>query len=402
MTAYRCLTVSAEGRTDWRTVDAPSQEAAISRLGAGGLTAIEVRSGKASLAERLNQPVKLRRGIGLAEQSLVLTQLALLVQSGLPVDRSLDLLREQAPRAPQRALLAEVLAQVRAGRGLASGFEDQNVFPVYVVGVIRSAERAGRLGEALDSVAHRMSRAAATRRQLVMALTYPAAILVATLLALMLVLLVVVPQFEPVFAGEEQRLPTLTRAVLAASGVAIDHGLFLLIGLVACFTLLWLFLRSGRARLGAGFRKIVPGMRLRDQYLAGELMGLLATLLGNGVSVLSALRLARAAMNSPRWQTHLAEVEQRVREGASLSRALKTTDLIPRTAVRLMEVGERSGKLAETCQQASTVLGDAARARIERAVSLANPIAIVSLGGVVALLVAGVMLGIFAMGDFAG
>ncbi|HMJ92942.1 MAG TPA: type II secretion system F family protein, partial [Allosphingosinicella sp.] len=75
---------------------------------------------------------------------------------------------------------------------------------------------------------------------------------------------------------------------------------------------------------------------------------------------------------------------------------------VPTTAVRLIQVGERSGQLADTCARASQIMGEAARARIDRIVSLANPIAIVTLGGIVAMLVAGVMLGIFSLGDFAG
>lgn len=404
MTLYRCLVVSTEGRSDWRSIDAPSEKSALARLIADGLTPLDVRSGTPTILERLNQPVRIGRGgLGLAEQSLILTQLAMLVQSGLPVDRSLDLLRDQSPRARQRELLGEVLAKVRGGSGLSDALKERKVLPAYAIGAIRSAERSGRLGEALTSLAGQMQAAAATRRQLITALTYPAAVLVATFLALLLVLTLVVPQFEPIFEGEEDRLPTLTRGVLALSRATTDHGLLLLAVLILPPLCLWLFLRSpGGGAFLQRHRNRIPGMKLRDQYLAAQLTGIFSTLLSNGVAVPAAIPLAREAIGSERWRRHLVRVEQRVREGASLSSALSGGDFVPRTAIRLMEVGERSGQLAETCQQAGTILGEAARARIDRAVSLANPIAIISLGGIVAMLVAGVMLGIFAMGDFAG
>jgi type II secretory pathway component PulF len=401
MTLYRCLAVSDEGRADWRVVEAPNEAGAVSRLAAAGLTSIEVRTGKPTLAERLNQPVRLPWSLGLAEQSLILTQLALLVRSALPLDQSLDLLRDQAPRAAQREAIGEVLARVRSGSSLASAIEERGIFPAYVVGAIRSAERGGRLGSALTSVAERMSETSATRRRLVTALTYPAAVLAATFIALFLVLTQVVPQFEPVFAGEEARLPALTRFVVAFSNFASESWPILLGLLVGVPILLWAFLRSAAAGRLIGSRRL-PGRELRDQYLAGQFMGVLGTLLRNGVPVLGALPLASSAIGSERWRLRLATVERRVREGESLSRALARVELVPRTAIRLMEVGERSGQLAGTCEQASAVLGDAARARIERIVSLANPIAIVLLGGVVALLIAGVMLGIFAIGEFGG
>lgn len=403
MNAYRCLVVTPEGRSDWRRIEAATQQGALVRLAADGHEVIDICEGEAGLWERLNQPVRLRRSLGLADQSLLLTQLATLVRSGLPVDRSIDLLRDQAARPAQRTLLGEVLNRVRGGAGLAAAFEEQKLFPAFVTGVIRSAEQSGRLGEALTSVAERMTLAAATRRQLVTALTYPAAVLAATLLALLIVLILVVPQFEPIFAGEEARLPTLTRAVLALSKLTTEQGPALLLGSILLVALLVVFLRTDRLRVALRRRpRLVPGLGLRDQYLAGQFCGLFGTLLQNGVAVVRALQLARDTIPSHRWRRHLAAVEQRVREGERLSRALGRGSLVPATAVRLMEVGERTGKLAETCLQASEVLSGAARARIERIVSLANPIAIVGLGGLVALLVAGVMLGIFSLGDFAG
>lgn len=403
MTEYRCLVVSPEGRSSWRTIDAASEKSAIARLVGDGLTPLEVKSGAMSIADRLNQPVRFGRALGIAEQSLILTQLATLIRAGLPVDKSLDLLRDQSPRLAQRDLLALVLAGIRSGQSLAFALEQRDAFPGYVIGVVRSAERAGRLGEALTALAERLTASAATRRQLVTALTYPAAVLVATLIALALVLTMVVPQFEPIFAGQEEKLPTLTRAVLALSAAVTGNGLILLAALVLIPVGTILFLRSeaGGALMQRG-RRHIPGLMLRDQYLAAQFIGIFATLVGNGVTVIKALPLARSAIGSERWRRHLTEVERRVREGATLSRALASGAFVPTTAVRLIQVGERSGQLADTCNKASQIMGDAARARIDRIVSLANPIAIVTLGGIVAMLVAGVMLGIFSLGDFAG
>lgn len=403
MTEFRCLVATAEGRSDWRIVDAPSETSALRRLIADGFTPIEIKSGAMTLGDRLNQPVRFGLRLGIAEQSLVLTQLATLIRSGLPVDRSLDLLREQSPKARQRDTVAQALAHIRAGGSLAHAFEQQAMFPAYVIGVIRSAEQSGRLGDALANLAGSMTRDAATRRQLVTALTYPAAVLAATLLALVLVLTLVVPQFEPIFAGQEDKLPNLTRGVLALSHAVTSNGLSILLGLCAVPVLSYLLLRSrAGTELIQRCRHRIPGLGLRDQYLAAQFTGIFGTLIANGVTAIRALPLARDALSSPRWQQHISDVEQHVREGRMLSASLADSDLVPATAVRLIEVGERSSKLAQTCLHASEIMGEAARARIDRIVSLANPIAIVLLGGIVALLVAGVMLGIFALGDFAG
>jgi general secretion pathway protein F len=403
MNDWRCLVVSPEGRSDWRTVAATDKAGAVAKLAAEGLTPLEIRSGSLSLIDQLNRPITIGGGLRLGEQSLLLTQLAMLIRAGLPVDRSLDLLREQAARGAQRDLLAGVVARVRAGGSLATAIESLGSFPTYVIGVIRAAERGGRLGDALTTLAERMSLAATTRRQLVTALSYPAAVLLATLLAVLLVLTQVIPQFEPIFAGEEARLPSLTQSVLAISRVVSDHSALLVLCAIALPLAAFAVVRSETgSRFVARYRHRIPGLVLRDQFLAAQVTGILGTLLANDVSVVMALPLVRGAVGSAHWQRHLQQVEQRVREGSRLSAALANGGLLPSTAVRLIEVGEQTGKLALTCQQASQIIGEATRARIDRIVSLVNPIAIVTLGGLVGLLVAGVMLGIFALGDFTG
>lgn len=403
MTAYRCLVLTEEGRTDRRVVDASGSAAAAARLIAEGVTPLDIRSGRVGFAERLNQPIRLGGPLRVAEQALILGQLATLVGAGLPIDRSLDLIAEQASRAATRRLLAEAVKDLRSGTSLAGALDGLGSFPSYVVGVLRAAERGGKLGEALRSLAERVEAAASARRQLVTALSYPAAVLLATVAALMLVLTEVVPQFAPIFRGEEARLPWLTRIVLALSALVGSHSLLLLLLLLGGALAVLLLWRSPPRRLAEpDVRRLIPGLALRDHYLAGQLIGILGTLVRNGVVVIEALPLARGAIASVTWRSALDIVERQVREGARLSSALAGMKLVPVTAIRLVEVGERSGALADACGQASAVIAEAAKARLDRIIALANPIAIILLGGLVGSLVAGVMLGIFALGDLAG
>lgn len=403
MNGWRCLVITPDGATHWREVQAADEDALLARLSSEGVTPLEISRNGGSLLARLNQPLTFGRKLSGADQALLLSRLATLVGSGLPVDRSLDLLREQAARSGQRAILGRMLATVREGSGLAQAFDEQKLFPAYVVGVIRAAERSGGLGPALQSLAERLTLAASTRRQMAAALTYPAAILAATIAALGIVLTFVIPQFDLIFAGQEDKLPLSTQIVLALSRASNAHPLLFLSALLLPPLFAVAFLRSPAGRLAIDRHgHWLPFFSLRDQYLAAQFVGILATLLGNGVKVVNALPLARDAIGSERWRSYAARTEQAIREGTSLSVALARDALLPVTAIRLIEVGEHSGRLASTCAQASNIIGEIARARIERIVALANPIAIILLGGLVAGLVGSVMLGIFALGDFAG
>jgi type II secretory pathway component PulF len=401
MTEFRCLTVDQQGNKNWRRLNAQDEAACIAQLGQKNIITLKIIAGPMGLAERLNQPVNVaigRRAAG----PLEIEQLATLVSAGLPVDRSLDLLREQLASKNERQRYADLLQAIRGGDSLAVAMGNVGGYPKWALGIIAAAQAGGDLGGALTSVAERMEREQSVKTRLVTALTYPAAVLISTILALIIVLTIVVPQFAPIFEGEEERLPQLTRAVLWLSNNIGQYGWaagLIMILLIAASIAIIL---SPNPEVRRNAKKLLPGMKMRDQYIAAQYIGLLATLVANGVRVVKALPLARDGLSSQSWEKEMSLVEKKVREGTRLSDAFAQSSLFPTTAARLVEVGERSGSLADTLLQASNIMGNANTARIERIVSLVNPIAIILLGAIVALLVAGVMLGIFSLGDFAG
>lgn len=402
MQEWRCLVLLPDGKRDQRRIFAHDAASAAAQLLDEDMVALEVRSGQLSLAECLNQPVGTIGGVGLADQSLILRQIAMLLKAGLPVDRSLDLLRDQLPRAAQRRWLSEVVSRVRGGEGLASAFACRPIFPDHVLGVIAAAERGGDLERAFVVLGDRMGELAQIRRDLVTALTYPAAVLAATLLALTMIVAVVIPQFEPLFLGEEERLPTLTLWVLGLSNMIRSYGLLLVLvfALTGGSLLLWAN-SAASSRVTPIWRRHLPLLALRDQFFAARFATLLGTLLGNGVTLIQALPLVAPSLASRRWRRWCRTVEQRLREGASISKAFGEDAMLPTAAVRLAEVGERGGRLGEALSEAGAIMQSAAKARVDRMVSLANPISIMLLGGFVATLIGGVMLGIFALGDVA-
>lgn len=402
MTAYRCLAVAPDGSLYARQIEAVSPERAADALLRDGFTPIRVDTGTPSLAELLARPVHFTRGISIGEQALLMTQLATLLKGGLPVDRALDLVRDQAPRAHIRNALAAILRDIRAGRSVASAFTASHLFPGYVTGALHAAETAGQLAPALATLGARLEATARVRQDLVTALAYPAIVLLSTVVALILVLTLVVPQFEPLFAGEDMALPLLTRGVLALSTLVNDRGAGLVITLGAAATAMVIALRLEPVQhVLDRHRARIPGMAFRDQYISAQFLGLFGTLNENGVPVPRALELVRAAVPGRRWREDIARAGSKIREGQRLSQALAQETLVPATALRLLETGERSGALAATCQQAGDIIGKGVSDRLKRMVALANPIAIILLGAVVALLVGGVMLGIFSLGDLA-
>ncbi len=401
MTEYRCLTVNSEGEKAWQRLSAADEAACVAQLSRQNKVALHITTGEMSWQERLNQPISLSFASRQAN-ALEIRQLATLVSAGLPVDRSLDLLRDQFADKRQQSRYAAILESVRSGESLGGAMADIGGYPKWALGIVKAAQAGGNLATALSAVAERLEREQSVRSRLITALTYPAAVMLATIAALIIVLTVVVPQFSPIFEGEEDKLPSLTLAVLWLSENTATYGLVILLLSLAILGFAIYATQIASLDTKRKIKRFLPATGLRDQYIAAQYTGLLATLILNGVKAVRALSLARDGLSSASWVEEMQVVERKVREGVRLSEAFAQSQLFPTTAARLVEVGERSGTLGGTLLQASNIMGDSVNARLERIVSLVNPIAIIMLGAIVALLVAGVMLGIFSLGDFAG
>lgn len=399
MTQYRALALKPDGSAEWTNIEAGSIEEVAARLTATGAAPIDIRLGAPSLLERLNQPIATSTAIRQAELTLVTEQLVALLEAGLPLEGALEMLSAQASAKATRRTLDSLLAAIRSGSTFADALAATRGVPASYAGVVQAAERGGRLREGLADLAATMREAATFRGQLVSALLYPAIVLLTTIGALIVVLTGVVPQFEPIFAGEEHRLPLLTRAVLALSRLVTGDWPWLLLLLATMTALIWRMRRS--PWLAARLYRL-PGAALAQKYSAARLLRVLGSMLRNGVPLAEALELAARSVGRLGHARLATAASQQVREGAALSQALGRAAGFPPAALRLLEIGEQSGRLAEMSLRAAALLEAETRTRIERLVAVANPLAIMLLGGLVALLIMGVMLGIFSLNDFVG
>jgi general secretion pathway protein F len=292
-----------------------------------------------------------------------------------------------------------LLARITQGQSLAGSLAQEPKLPIYYVGVVRAAEGGGKLAIGLDSLARSMKLADQTRQQLVSSLTYPALVLASTVVALLFVLTFVIPNFEPLFEGETARLPALTRGVLALSHGVNDHGLLIAACAVLGITSIWAWLRTELFQNWWQARLASPS-RLFDLIRtihAGRACRILGTQMTSGVAVPEALEAAAQAAGSRLYTNKLKQAAMRIREGAGMAEVMATSRLFPETAVKLAQVGEASGKLGAMLIEAAQLFEAQSKLRLERLVAIANPLAIIILGGLVAAMIASVMIGIFSI-----
>jgi type II secretory pathway component PulF len=368
-----------------------------------GSTPLRVRERSSSWLERLRQPIRFADRIGLPDIALFSEQLAEMLKAGVTVEHGLDLLARQSSRAQVSRLATRLLEKIRAGSALSQALTDEVSIPRFYAGLIRGAERGGRLADGLGYLGDYLMRQTITRNKIIATLTYPAVVIVTATFALFFVLVVVIPEFVPLFAGEENNLPLVTRLVLWLSTVVTTKAEMVVFASLCVPASIW-FLSRHAAGLPPSFWLTIrrlPPVDMAVRLDVAKTIRVLGALLASGVDASEAAALANESAASKWVKSGTADVSRRVREGVSLSEALKNVSVIPPTVITLIAVGERTGEVGQAALRAASLLEVETNRRIDQLISVLNPIAVVLLGGMVAVLISGVMLGILSANQFA-
>ena len=328
----------------------------------------------------------------------VTRELATLLRAGLPLDRALQILIDLAPTPPVAALLQGVRDDVRGGKALSQALDARReVFSRFYVNIVRAGEAGGALGLVLQRMADTMERNKELRESVRAALIYPTILVCVAVASIIVLLIFVVPQFEQTFQQAGKALP-LSTAVVIVVGNALRHYWWLLAGIAFLFAG-WMRRRGRNPRV----RRIRDARLLRAPLLGDVLAKVeiarfartLATLLGNGVTLLTGLSIVKDTMTNVVLATALDGVIAKLREGKGFGRPLAETALYPRLATQMILVGEESGRLEEMLTRVADVYDREVQVAVKRFLSILEPVLILSLavmvGGIVLSILAGVM-----------
>lgn len=394
MSAFRFEAVDADGRLREGLVDAADARAARDRLRADGLTptAVDAAPSRDSPLQRTRLPA--------ASLALLTRQLASLVQSGMPLDQALVAVHDQADDAPARTLVDAIRTQVLAGESLPAALSrfPRTFSPLYR-GLIGAGTETGRLSEVLTRLADYLDARLALRQKFIVALIYPALVTVIAVGVIAVLVTYVVPQVVSVYQQSRQTLPLLTRALIATSDfLRATGGLWLGAFAAAVIALAVAWRReSARERMHRALLRI-PGVgRLAASLDTARYASTLAILVGSGTPLLRALDAATGVVRMLPLARAARRASALVREGVSLSRALKEQKAFPPVLIHLIANGEQSGALAPMLERAAAELERDAERRLAWLAALIQPTLIVVMGAIVLVLVLAVMLPIVTM-----
>ena len=404
MPLFRYKAIAQDGQIQFGEMDAPSRAVVISRLQSTGqlpISAEESDPRRYSLGALKNR-FKTSSRVSSRDLVVLTRELATLLQAGLPLDSALQTLVRLSSSQALKVLVTDIHNRVREGMSLSDAMNHQGgVFNRLYLNMIRAGEAGGAMHQVIDRIADYLERMAELRSTIITALLYPCILLVVSLLSLLILMGVVVPRFVPLFADAGQTLPLLTRMVFGAAALFQSWWWALLGGIALSIWALDKYLAGAEHRLRFDIWLLgLPQIgALLQQVDIARFSRTLGTLLNNGVPVLTAITLVREVIANRAMSGVMDQVASSLEQGQRLAQPLKDSGFYPPLAVQLIEVGEESGQLDEMLLRVADIYDREAQARVKRLLTLLEPVLILGLGGVIAVIIISILMAMLGLND---
>ena len=343
----------------------------------------------------------LSRRITKSDIAYTTSQLAIMVETGIPLSVALASIVEEEENAALKEVLSELKNAVEGGEDFSAALaRHPKYFDRTYVSLVKASEATGMLGEMLERIATYLRGEIETRAKVRAALAYPTVMLCLAAGVTLFLLTFVLPRFEPLFARKGDALPTITKYMMAASSYLIGYWYLWLCGASAVVvgflyarrtqpgkqTLDWLKIHA--PILGPMFRKVTIGRSIRT----------LGTMIKSGVSVLDALELSSEVSGNYYYEKLWMGAVGQVTSGQQIHEALAKHPLLPSMLVQMMRSGEETGKLDVVLERVSRYYEREVELAIKTATGLLEPILISAMGVIIGGIGLGLLLPIFTLG----
>lgn len=332
-------------------------------------------------------------------------ELLTLLQAGLPLDRALTVLIDLTEsQAALNALIVRVLEAVKGGAQLSDALEAQGgAFSRFYLNLIRAGEAGGALEQVLQRLSDYLERSKELRETVSTALIYPAILVTMAALSLLLLLTFVVPQFTEMFESAGKELPLPTQIVVGIAETLRDYWWMLPLIVMALISYF-------RYQMADPERRYVWDRRFLKLPLAGDLIRkievanfsrTLATLLSNGVALLTALAIVKETQTNRVVAEKMDMALESLKQGGGLSGPLIESGLFPTLAIQMIKLGEESGHLDEMLERVAVTYDKEVKIAIQRMLALLEPVLIVGLGILIAGIIISILMAILSVNDLA-
>jgi type IV pilus assembly protein PilC len=332
-------------------------------------------------------------------------ELATLLKAGMPLVQSLDILRQRVANPTFKTVLDSVHDRVRSGSALSDAFaEHGSLFPAVYSASLMAGERSGNLDAVIRRYVAYEKIVGALKRRTMSALIYPAILVTMMILLIGIIVLKVVPAFSDFYGNFDRELPLSTRIIVAFSNGVVSNLAFIIIGVIglAVAAVMWARHPTQRHRLDKWVVDLPWVGETARKFYTTQTARMLATLLGGGIPLVNALEISVRSLSNQHLSRELDRVRVRVQEGQGFAAALGERGIFPDVAVKMVEVGESTGALQEMLNSLAEFYDEEIETEVGRLITLVEPILLVFMGAVIALVVLALYMPLFELSSVVG
>lgn len=382
---------SSDGKAQRGIVEAENQKAARLKLKKQSLMVTEITEKSAARPGGSEVKMPFIGGrVGVRDISLMTRQLASLIKANIPLVEALSAMVDQTENERLKVILAQVRQDVNEGSSLAKAMgKHVKVFDTIFVNMVEAGESSGTLGLILLRLADLKEAQMRLRGKIVSGMTYPILMLFVALTMIIGIFTFVIPKLVKVFESMNKPIPPVTRVLITVSDAMVNWWYLIV---AAVFLGSWLFRRFTNSAAGRPkwdrFKLKVPILGVLIRMIAvTRFSSTMATLLGSGVPILTAMNIARNLVGSVPIANAISSARENITEGQSIAEPLRRSGEFPPLVIHMIAIGEKTGELPDMLRNVSETYEEQATARIEGLTALLEPMMIILMGGMVAFIV---------------
>ncbi|MGV8080656.1 MAG: type II secretion system F family protein [Syntrophales bacterium] len=376
-------------------VEAIDYNAAIEKLKISGnipLKVLPVRKGKRDNKSNIRQ---LKSNL-----QLFTGELSVLLDAGLPLDRSLNILSDIFENEGMREVIRSILKSIREGKSFSEALQNHpHVFPKLYINMIRAGEVSGVLHIVLDKLNEYLASTKELKEHIFSAMIYPAVLLATGILSIIVLIAFVIPRFSAIFTELGASLPLPTKILLAVSSTIQSYWWIILLIAASGWILLTKYIKTEKGRYWWDELKLRVLKDVIIELETERFFRTLGTLLKSGVPLIQAIQNARDVIGNEVVVKSLEALSKRVKEGKGMAGPLSETKIFPSLALSMVKVGEETGQLDNMLLKVASIYEKNLKETIKRFISLLEPIMILSMGFMIGFIVISILMAIFSITD---
>lgn len=333
--------------------------------------------------------------------TVVCNQFAIIMKSGLPVARSVQLIADKTADKSLKKMLNRVASDVESGKTLADSFEEhgKKKLPNTFIETIRAGEESGNLANAFQSMASHFDKQIKTKAKIRSAVSYPIFVLVIAVAVVIVLMVAVVPTFSSIFEANGGEIPGVTKFLINLSNFFANNIIIILVVLAVIIVGYNIYAHTEKGALVISKLKMkLPVLgNLQELKSAAELSNTMAIMMGSGIPMNRSISITAKVLTNKYVSQRVGEVTEKIEQGQDLAKSLQDTEVMPAILIDMVTVGEETGELEQTLSTIATYYDEEYNMAVDKAVSKLSPILLMVTAGIAGFIVIAMYVAMFSM-----